>query len=75
MEFCSTYIETDKFDEVVEFYEKLTQKKELFTRKTAGLSSSLGTSFLYIIASLTNLSLILVTLEVDLIGTTQIAYN
>lgn len=27
MEFCGTYIETDKFNEMVEFYEKVFQKK------------------------------------------------
>lgn len=33
MVFESTYIETDKFDEVVDFYEKICQKKgKIYTK-------------------------------------------
>ena len=42
MEFCSTYIETDKFDEVVEFYEKLTQKKGTVYTKNRWVEFDLG---------------------------------
>ena len=42
MEFCSTYIETNKFDEVVEFYEKLTQKKETVYTKNRWVEFKLG---------------------------------
>jgi hypothetical protein len=33
MELCSTYIETDKFNEVIRFYETVFQKKEIFRKK------------------------------------------
>lgn len=42
MEFCSTYIETNKFDEVVEFYEKLTQKKGTVYTKNRWVEFELG---------------------------------
>ena len=42
MEFCSTYIETNKFDEVVEFYEKLTQKKGTVYTKNRWVEFDLG---------------------------------
>ncbi len=42
MEFCSTYIETNKFDEVFEFYEKLTQKKGTVYTKNRWVEFELG---------------------------------
>lgn len=42
MEFCSTYIDTDKFDEVVEFYEKLFQKKGTIYTENRWVEFDLG---------------------------------
>lgn len=49
MELYSAYIETDKFDEVVEFYEKVFEKKEVYIPKIDGQNLILETNYLYII--------------------------
>lgn len=42
MELCSIYIETDKFDEIVNFYEKVFQKKGIVYTKNRWIEFDFG---------------------------------